>query len=255
MICIYFMYVLHNFPYKLSFFLHPKRLSIAKKTAYALNTPRIVSLQSYSSVASLSSALIISRFVHYWQPRKTFFDLVTLTFDLWPWLRYPFTGPACKNSGRLGRRVISHTHTHTMSRLLHPSLTQGVITGLHFQKVYTHSGTSCPQCVYQIWWCIYSFCQILLLSAHAYMHLYCNYTSMHIPGIRIECLIAILRQNTYMHEQITKGFGIMNTCISRFGIRIGDRKYAFWKCKPVNRLSGHAYNSYHLEQLSFNLPL
>ncbi len=28
-----------------------------------------------------------------------------------------------------------------------------------------------------------------------------------------------------MHEQITKGFGIMNTCINRFGIRIGDRKY------------------------------
>ncbi len=23
-----------------------------------------------------------------------------------------------------------------------------------------------PQCVYQIWWCIYSFCQILLFSAH-----------------------------------------------------------------------------------------
>ncbi len=31
--------------------------------------------------------------------------------------------------------------------------------------------------------------------------------------------------NAYMHEQITKGFGIMNICISRFGIRIGDRKY------------------------------
>ncbi len=37
--------------------------------------------------------------------------------------------------------------------------------------------------------------------------------------------MAILRQNAYMHEQITKGFGIMNTCISIFGIRIGDRKY------------------------------
>ncbi len=48
---------------------------------------------------------------------------------------------------------------------------------------------------------------------------------MRIPGIRIECLIAILRQNAYMHEQITKGFGKMNTCISRFGIRIGDRKF------------------------------
>ncbi len=48
---------------------------------------------------------------------------------------------------------------------------------------------------------------------------------MRIPGIHIECLIAILRKNAYVHEQITKGFGIMNTCISRFGIRIGDRKY------------------------------
>ncbi len=48
------------------------------------------------------------------------------------------------------------------------------ITGLHSQKAYTHSGTSCPQCVYQNWWCIYSFCQILLLSAHECMHLYCN---------------------------------------------------------------------------------
>ncbi len=44
--------------------------------------------------------------------------------------------------------------------------------------------------------------------------------SMRIPGIRIECLIAIL-----MHEQITREFGIMNICITRFGIRIGDRKY------------------------------
>ena len=45
----------------------------------------------------------------------------------------------------------------------------------------------------------------------------------------------------YMHEQTTKEFGKMNICITRFGIRIGDRKYlneylnAFWKCKPVNR--------------------
>ncbi len=28
---------------------------------------------------------------------------------------------------------------------------QGLLTGLHFQKAHTHSGTSCPQCVYQIW--------------------------------------------------------------------------------------------------------
>ena len=35
-------------------------------------------------------------------------------------------------------------------------------TGLHFQMVYTDSGTSCPRCVYQICPCIYSFCQLLL---------------------------------------------------------------------------------------------
>ncbi len=28
-----------------------------------------------------------------------------------------------------------------------------------------------------------------------------------------------------MHEQTTKGFGKMNICITRFGMRIGDRKY------------------------------
>ncbi len=39
------------------------------------------------------------------------------------------------------------------------------------------------------------------------------------PFVVCSCMYA------YMHEQITKGFGIMNTCISRFGIRIGDRKY------------------------------
>ncbi len=47
-------------------------------------------------------------------------------------------------------------------------------TGLRTQKTYTHTGTSSSQCVHQICSCIYSFCQILLLSAHACMHLYCN---------------------------------------------------------------------------------
>ena len=65
---------------------------------------------------------------------------------------------------------------------------------------------------------------------------------IEVPGIRIECLIAILMQNrpTYMHEQITKGFGIMNTCISRFVYASGTGNtsmsiiiYTFWKCKPV----------------------
>ncbi len=32
-------------------------------------------------------------------------------------------------------------------------------------------------------------------------------------------------KDAYMHEQTTKEFGKMNICITRFGIRIGDRKY------------------------------
>ncbi len=42
-------------------------------------------------------------------------------------------------------------------------------------------------------------------------------------------LVYALRSNcnkdAYMHEQTSKGFGKMNICITRFGIRIGYRKY------------------------------
>ncbi len=42
-------------------------------------------------------------------------------------------------------------------------------------------------------------------------------------------LVYALRSNcnkdAYMHEQTTKEFDKMNICITRFGIRIGDRKY------------------------------
>ncbi len=42
-------------------------------------------------------------------------------------------------------------------------------------------------------------------------------------------LVYALRSNcnkdAYMHEQTTKEFGKMNIHITRFGIRIGDRKY------------------------------
>ncbi len=42
----------------------------------------------------------------------------------------------------------------------------------------------------------------------------------------IKCLIAFLRQNVYIwHEQIVKGFCIMNKCINIFGIHIGWSKY------------------------------
>ncbi len=35
-----------------------------------------------------------------------------------------------------------------------------------------------------------------------------------------------------MHEQITKEFGKMNICMSRFGVRIGWRKYLY-ECTPL----------------------
>ncbi len=67
------------------------------------------------------------------------------------------------------------------------------------KKVYTQSGTSCPQCVYQIWWW------------------YTRYTHWG--------LIAIIHawadskmswQNEYVHQEVPEWV------------------YAFWRCKPVN---------------------
>ena len=61
-------------------------------------------------------------------------------------------------------------------------------TGLHIQKVYTHTGTSSnPTYPFVGHSCIYA---IRPVCVH--------------HGVRIGCLIAILRQNAYMHEQITK---------------------------------------------------
>ncbi len=78
----------------------------------------------------------------------------------------------------------------------------------------------------------HTFCQILLLFAHGYMHF----------GRKLqldtECvyLIYALRSNrsedAYMHvlhEQTTKGFGKMNTCISRFLIHSSSKEtQLFW---------------------------
>ena len=52
-------------------------------------------------------------------------------------------------------------------------------------------------------------------SARTILALKLNVTTTH----------GFIRTMRYMNERITKGFGIMNTCISRFGIRIGRRKY------------------------------
>ncbi len=59
--------------------------------------------------------------------------------------RCPATEPYQRNVNKDGNFQGS---SHCSRQMTIPS------TGLHFQKAYTHSGTSCPQCVYQIWWCI-----------------------------------------------------------------------------------------------------
>ena len=69
---------------------------------------------------------------------------------------------------------------------MHYIVTQASTSKRH----YTHSGTSSIQCVYQIWWCIYSFWQILLLFTHYMKRIW---------------------HNEYLHY--------------RFGIHIGWRKY------------------------------
>ena len=67
----------------------------------------------------------------------------------------------------------------------------------------------------------------------SWIYAFClNYTMVY--TLRFNC-----NKDAHMHEQTTKEFGKMNVCITRFGIRIRDRKYlneynyAFWKCKPV----------------------
>ena len=60
-----------------------------------------------------------------------------------------------------------------------------------------------------------------------------------VHSIHIECLIvliAIPRQNAYMHEQTTKGFRKMNISTSIFGVRIGWRKYLN-ECTPFGYVS------------------
>ncbi len=98
-----------------------------------------------------------------------------------------------------------------------PIILSDGITGLHTQKAYTHTGTSSSQ--------------ILMLSAHAYMHfaweLQLDSQCVHLVyAYRSNC-----NKDAYMHEQITKEFGKMNIRLSRFGVRIGWRKYLY-ECTP-----------------------
>ncbi len=60
---------------------------------------------------------------------------------------------------------------------------------------------------YVICSCIYAFClRGAMRTWYTHWDLNCN-------------------KDVYKHEQTTYGFGKMNTCISRFGIHIGWRKY------------------------------
>ncbi len=102
----------------------------------------VVSSQaSLASVASLASpstkSSLIPRAIHLICPTpKNFLTWwpCSLTYDpdLRTWPRYFSTWPTCRNSGLYvcpfsHARWNTHTHRHTMSKLLHPSLTWGVI--------------------------------------------------------------------------------------------------------------------------------
>ncbi len=94
--------------------------------------------------------------------------------------------------------------------------------GLHTQKAYHHSGTS-PNL-------------LLLLLSHAYMHfaweLHLDTQCAHLVcASRSNC-----NKDAYMHEHTTKGFGKMNICMNRFGVRIGWRKYLN-ECTPFGYVS------------------
>ncbi len=104
-----------------------------------------------------------------------------------------------------------HEYLHAIHRL---TLPKGVYSSRYF--LYP---MGIPNLVMHIFILPNPFCCLL-------MHV-CIFIAIRpdlpIPGTDIECLIAILRQNAHMHEQILKWFSIMNTCISRFDI--GCRKY------------------------------
>ena len=81
-------------------------------------------------------------------------------------------------------------------------------------NLYTKSANACTHFAKSFCCLLMHICIIVAIRPQCVYHVY-----------TIECWIAILRQNAYTHEQITKGLGITNTCISRFGIHIGRTKY------------------------------
>ena len=112
---------------------------IRKKTTYALITPSIVGLTFVSLCRFLNSYgnWHISVSVTSWLPLH-YYDPWHLTenvfwpgdLDLGPWPRYPSTWPTCQNSSLyvcpFGYESETDRLTHTLPKLLHPSLTRGV---------------------------------------------------------------------------------------------------------------------------------
>ncbi len=115
-----------------------------KKNAYTLKHP---ASYLYSHLPQ-SLPWHLHRWSHHWfqesftrygQPKKHFLTWwpwpLTYDPDLRTWLRYFSTWPTCQNSGpyvcpfgreRGNTHTHRQTHRHTMSKLLHPSLTRGV---------------------------------------------------------------------------------------------------------------------------------
>ncbi len=95
--------------------------------------------------------------------------------------------------------------------------------------------------------CSWIYASLLQLDLNAYTYRVSNCNS------QAKCIYI------YMHEQITKGFGIMNTCIRRFGIRIGDRKYLneYTPFISVSLWSGHEVwtKNYFLPECIFETPV
>ncbi len=118
----------------------PLYCNTLKKTHTLWNTPRriytVVFLSRFLGI-SIDEVIIDSKShsPDMANPKKTFLTWwpwpLTYDPDLQTWPRYFSTRPACQNSGPyvcpFGReRGNTHTDRHTMSKLLHPSLTRGV---------------------------------------------------------------------------------------------------------------------------------
>ncbi len=133
------------------------------------------------------------------------YDVSAITWLILPLLLWPRPVPSKVQLPVPGTLI---TQAYTSKRRI-------LIQVLPVPNAYTKSTNECIHYAnpFVICSCIYVFC-LRIAIRH----------SMRIPGIRIE-VKSNCNKDAYMHEQTRKGFGKMNICITRFGIRIGDRKY------------------------------